>query len=252
MFSINVDSKNVIKLKEYLKTTDITAGGLTKAYIKKHNYDIPFDAAYVQTTLPFLGNTNFYFLCLAMEKGFEEGLSTQVFAFVVYKKKSNCYVLDFIFETDGNGADIEVPTDEIILNNGDWSDYLNHDFRQITDDQVLFKRINLIIPIIFLIFCEALNNYKRVIKCKKYENRIHDYGEELPTRDIDLCNGIRIVVSKKTNDDDVRNYVRRTECWGVRGHYRHYKNGKTIFINSYSKGKGKTKQTNYVIGGKKE
>jgi len=26
-------------------------------------------------------------------------------------------------------------------------------------------------------------------------------------------------------------------CWGVAGHYRHYKNGKTVFIKSYRKGK---------------
>ena len=29
----------------------------------------------------------------------------------------------------------------------------------------------------------------------------------------------------------------RCPAWGVRGHYRHYKNGKTIFIKSYVKGK---------------
>lgn len=27
------------------------------------------------------------------------------------------------------------------------------------------------------------------------------------------------------------------DCWSVRGHYRHYKNGKTVFIKSYLKGK---------------
>lgn len=28
-------------------------------------------------------------------------------------------------------------------------------------------------------------------------------------------------------------------CWSVRGHYRHYKNGKTVFIKPYLKGKNK-------------
>lgn len=27
------------------------------------------------------------------------------------------------------------------------------------------------------------------------------------------------------------------ECWGVRGHYRHYKTGKVVFIHEYEKGK---------------
>lgn len=30
-------------------------------------------------------------------------------------------------------------------------------------------------------------------------------------------------------------------CWSVRGHYRHYKSGKTIFIKNYEKGKEKRK-----------
>lgn len=30
-------------------------------------------------------------------------------------------------------------------------------------------------------------------------------------------------------------------CWSVRGHYRHYKNGKVIFVKNYEKGKEKGK-----------
>lgn len=30
-------------------------------------------------------------------------------------------------------------------------------------------------------------------------------------------------------------------CWSVRGHYRHYKSGKTVFIKSYEKGKERGK-----------
>lgn len=31
-------------------------------------------------------------------------------------------------------------------------------------------------------------------------------------------------------------------CWGVRGHFRHYKNGKTTFISAYQKGKNRHSQ----------
>ena len=30
-------------------------------------------------------------------------------------------------------------------------------------------------------------------------------------------------------------------CWEVRGHYRHYKSGKVVFIKNYEKGKEKGK-----------
>lgn len=34
-----------------------------------------------------------------------------------------------------------------------------------------------------------------------------------------------------------RSYIRTAESWGVRGHWRHYKNGKKVWINSYIKGR---------------
>ena len=34
------------------------------------------------------------------------------------------------------------------------------------------------------------------------------------------------------------------ECWQVKGHYRHYKSGKVVFVHSYKKGKKReTSQT---------
>jgi len=34
-------------------------------------------------------------------------------------------------------------------------------------------------------------------------------------------------------------------CWGVAGHYRHYKNGKTVFIQAYRKGKKRNDPDEY-------
>ena len=33
-----------------------------------------------------------------------------------------------------------------------------------------------------------------------------------------------------------RKYERHTDGWGVRGHYRHYKSGKTVWVRPYTKG----------------
>lgn len=44
-------------------------------------------------------------------------------------------------------------------------------------------------------------------------------------------------------------YQRKTESWGVRGHYRHYKSGKTIFIEAFQKGKGKKHNQTYSLQG---
>lgn len=35
--------------------------------------------------------------------------------------------------------------------------------------------------------------------------------------------------------------VRVAECWSVRGHYRHYKSGKVVYIKPFEKGTNKGK-----------
>lgn len=42
-----------------------------------------------------------------------------------------------------------------------------------------------------------------------------------------------------------RRYNRSCEAWGVRGHYRHYKSGKVVYIRPHTKGIGKIKDTIY-------
>ena len=58
-----------------------------------------------------------------------------------------------------------------------------------------------------------------------------------------VLNGIKI----RTNSNSVATKVRSRKvqrvvsCWNVRGHYRHYKSGKVVYINSYEKGKDRNK-----------
>jgi len=43
-----------------------------------------------------------------------------------------------------------------------------------------------------------------------------------------------------------------TGIFTVRGHYRHYRNGKVIWIDEYRKGTGKKKAKTYKVGGKEQ
>jgi hypothetical protein len=66
-------------------------------------------------------------------------------------------------------------------------------------------------------------------------------------------NGIRFVVKNNIANKLKSNKIQRTmSCWTVRGHYRHYKNGRVVYIKSYEKGnrkqKGRSaKQKTYTI-----
>lgn len=47
--------------------------------------------------------------------------------------------------------------------------------------------------------------------------------------------------------DNKREYNRHIESWGVRGHLRHLKSGKSIWINPYKKGTGRTESKIYRV-----
>lgn len=48
---------------------------------------------------------------------------------------------------------------------------------------------------------------------------------------------------KKNNEKNQR----LTESWSVRGHYRHYASGKTVYVKPYTKGSGKKAAKAYKL-----
>lgn len=62
-------------------------------------------------------------------------------------------------------------------------------------------------------------------------------------------NGIRVISSNEKLTRKLRSKTRQrlTEAWCVRGHCRHYKTGKTVYIKPYMKGSGKTIPKEYKL-----
>ena len=83
------------------------------------------------------------------------------------------------------------------------------------------------------------------------EERKHVIRQRTPSGKKDVSYSVAKENNKKNRVfylDDIVEYVANhteteshhtisCECWDVRGHYRHYKSGKTVFIKSYRKGK---------------
>ena len=44
-----------------------------------------------------------------------------------------------------------------------------------------------------------------------------------------------------------KQFTRRCEAWSVRGHYRHYKSGKVVYVKPYTKGKGRPADKTYSV-----
>ena len=77
---------------------------------------------------------------------------------------------------------------------------------------------------------------------RSFENNSKEHAKEYKPRNIYLLDEIVDYV----NENGLTIQSRGTHkincpCWSVRGHYRHYKSGKVVFIKNYEKGKEKGK-----------
>lgn len=91
----------------------------------------------------------------------------------------------------------------------------------------------------------AYRNRKILFSDKKYETREHEFLPKETNKTIKIDEGVNVIFSN--NAEETRDYIRHIEAWGVRGHERHYKSGKVVFVKPYTKGKGKVKETTYEI-----
>ena len=99
----------------------------------------------------------------------------------------------------------------------------------------------------FLVNRAILKKYKTVIKMGKRRHQIQEMGEKRASsynqKPIKIADGISYVWEY----ENPRSFNRHCEAWGVRGHYRHYKNGKVVFIHPYIKGSGRLKDSLFEI-----
>lgn len=76
-----------------------------------------------------------------------------------------------------------------------------------------------------------------------YENNSEQYRKEYKPRKIYLLNEIVEYVNENgLTVAPSSTHKMNCPCWSVRGHYRHYKSGKVVFIKNYEKGKEKGKK----------
>ena len=129
----------------------------------------------------------------------------------------------------------------------DSDDYYSQDFINLTDisSTVLSKISAYYLYMFFLLNYYALKSFSRTPN-RKYDKRKLPTGEPLNKTKISLHKGVEVFFDEPT-ESELRNYTRRTEAWEVRGHYRHYKSGKVVFIKGFSKGKGTKTQTVFKI-----
>lgn len=110
----------------------------------------------------------------------------------------------------------------------------------------------------FLTIEFVVGNLQSVVKQRKEkEETIVESGKGINKRykkviNFCTCHYIDDVYIKK---NDIRHFLITCPAWGVRGHYRHYQNGKIGYVKPYVKGKerknaDKYVDKTYILGGK--
>ena len=99
----------------------------------------------------------------------------------------------------------------------------------------------------FLINREIVKKYKTVIKIGKRRHSIQELGANHAStqtqRPIKIADGISYIWEY----ENPRSYDRHCEAWGVRGHYRHCKSGKVVFVRPHIRGTGRIKDSTYEL-----
>lgn len=88
----------------------------------------------------------------------------------------------------------------------------------------------MLLSIFMYICCKSRD---RIIKVSPQVTRKERENYEYRPRECFLLNDIIKYVSIHPNKSSIKY---RCECWGVRGHIRHYQDGRTVFIKPYKKG----------------
>ena len=67
---------------------------------------------------------------------------------------------------------------------------------------------------------------------------------------VEVINKNKVIYIMQVDDEtfkEHRKYRRRAEQWTVKGFFRHYKSGKTVWVNSFTKGQGREVKKDYII-----
>lgn len=111
-----------------------------------------------------------------------------------------------------------------------------------------------LVHIFFIIQAASINGVGEVFECKERVAKAPSKPGKKQSRrsnKLYLCKTYTLVKDWEVKIEHKKHNM-TCPCWAVRGHYRHYKSGKTVFIKAYTKGKDRTQSTSreYVISPK--
>lgn len=127
------------------------------------------------------------------------------------------------------------------------NEYTKKKFDAYDTNQTMFGYACKFLVILDYIQIKSLKQKKKIIKIQSNaERHFKEHTEmNIQSRPIHITDGIYYQYVNEYNDK--RPYNRHIEAWEVRGHYRHYKSGKVVYIQPFQKGSGTVNDKRYEI-----
>lgn len=120
------------------------------------------------------------------------------------------------------------------------------DFNDIKEYKDFANIIDLMTPMQFMYYAieKAMNReYIEMENTQKRYKPISQRGKSSKRKEYKLFDVIR----KYNQHINHNRHFITCEKWEVKGHFRHYKNGKVVYVKPYEKGKGRKKDREYVL-----
>ena len=112
------------------------------------------------------------------------------------------------------------------------------------------SEINLILRLCNRILINSANREEVVRKTLHNKKNSNNTGKSSENKVFLFNDIIKYIYEESTSNSSKKNI--NCPCWSVRGHYRHYKSGKVVFVRSYEKGKdkgnSKAVDKTYIVG----
>jgi hypothetical protein len=157
-------------------------------------------------------------------------------------------MLNFAYcQTDGGGFDafLDVATGPNFYDiNSTLIKTYGDNWRQ-WPDPIKHRALALQMPLTLLFLKVQMSALKTSRKIQKATKRAQSKSMEFRPSDnqkpniIQLNEKMTLTIDASEKASSRKELIRHCEAWMVRGHYRHYKSGKVIYINPYKKGHGK-------------
>lgn len=146
----------------------------------------------------------------------------------------------------GLGVDVDLP-----LESKAWERFNATHFSELPP-VLIHKITQKAMPLICIFANVQKRAFKSGNKVIKSQRRNHEttvrQGDYRDTKSvIKLSGSMTLSIESFKKSEVPKEIVRHCEAWGVRGHYRHYKNGNVVYIAPYIKGKGRLKKKEYLV-----